>query len=125
MPYKPLHPCNHPGCPNLTRERFCDVHRKQEHSNYNKYTRDKVATAFYNSPAWRSLSKLKLARDPFCEICRGRGEFVKATCVDHVKEMRDDGVALDIENLQSLCQSCHSRKSLLERQKRRIGPGGG
>jgi len=125
MPYKPPHPCNYPGCPNLTRERFCDSHRKQDYSNYNKHHRNKAAIDFYNTSAWRNLSKIKLSRDPFCEMCRARGLYVNASCVDHIREISDGGALLDIENLQSLCQGCHSRKSLIERQKRRIRARGG
>lgn len=34
--------------------------------------------------------------------------------VDHIQPIRFGGAALDMENLQSLCWSCHSAKSVKE-----------
>lgn len=114
MPHKPKHPCAYPGCPNLTHDRFCEVHKKKTDSDYNKYQRDKFSKTFYNTPTWRELRKKKLKLSPFCEECRKNGVIVKATMVDHKVPIKQGGVPLDIENLQSLCWSCHSRKSVQE-----------
>jgi 5-methylcytosine-specific restriction protein A len=35
--------------------------------------------------------------------------------LDHIKPIRLGGEMYDIENLQSLCKSCHGRKSAKER----------
>jgi 5-methylcytosine-specific restriction endonuclease McrA len=34
--------------------------------------------------------------------------------VDHVTPLRDGGAKYDLENLQALCKSCHSRKTAAE-----------
>ena len=34
--------------------------------------------------------------------------------VDHIQPIKQGGQALDMDNLQSLCWSCHSAKSIKE-----------
>lgn len=59
-----------------------------------------------------------LARQPVCAdpfgIHAERGEVVVATEVDHIVPKRLGGRD-EIENLQALCKSCHSRKTMMER----------
>jgi len=62
---------------------------------------------FYNSSAWKKLRRMKLARSPLCEECRR-----PATDVDHKVSIHKGGHPLDMTNLQSLCHSCHSRKTM-------------
>ena len=51
----------------------------------------------------------KLRRNPLCEECLTKGVYVAATHVHHKIEVKDDpSRKLDIDNLQSLCNSCHS-----------------
>ena len=116
MPRKPMTPCRYPGCPNLVEagERYCHEHKKIVDRNYNKYERDKKSQLFYQSKEWKSLRKKKLEINPFCEECLRKGKFTKATMVDHIKPIKQGGSALDMNNLQSLCWSCHSKKSAEE-----------
>lgn len=60
---------------------------------------------------WRRVRAAKLADSPFCEGCRGLGLEVPATQVDHVRALAAGGTH-DAGNLRSLCQSCHSRKTV-------------
>lgn len=62
---------------------------------------------FYQSKRWRELRALKLAKNRTCEHCGAA-----ATHVDHMlaREKRPD-LELAMSNLQSLCHSCHSRKT--------------
>lgn len=114
MPYKPKHPCGMTGCPELTDKRFCPKHEKQNDKIYNTYYRDKGADKFYQSDAWRRLREQKLYEQPLCEECLKSKRFVNARMVDHIIPIKQGGGSLDITNLQSLCWSCHSRKSSLE-----------
>ena len=123
MPRKPPHPCGRNGCGELTYERFCKKHQSEANANYDKYERDKAMKRFYNSPAWVALKKRKLSIDPFCELCKKSGTLVKATAVDHIQEIKQGGSRLDISNLQSLCWSCHSRKTIQERNKNKVRQG--
>ncbi|MFI3167112.1 MAG: HNH endonuclease [Bacillota bacterium] len=114
MPTKPKTPCRYPSCPELTTERYCEKHKKLEEKNYNQYQRNKKTQRFYQSKEWLALRKVKLASQPMCEECLRNGKYVKAKMVDHIKPIRQGGAMLDIVNLQSLCWSCHSRKSAEE-----------
>jgi 5-methylcytosine-specific restriction protein A len=114
MPYKPQKPCAYPNCTELTRERYCEKHKYQETKDYNDNRRDRTAQTFYESQQWRQVRKMKLTADPFCEECRKGGILIKAAVVDHIIPIKQGGSALDMNNLQSLCWSCHSRKSAVE-----------
>lgn len=64
---------------------------------------------------WRKLRALKIARDPLCEACKGRGLVVPADDVDHIEPIvRAPELAYVVSNLQSLCRSCHVRKTHAE-----------
>ena len=81
---------------------------------------------FYTSKAWRSLRRYKLAKEPFCEKCLKRLILTAATEVHHVEEVqRVPEKALDIDNLQSLCKSCHSEETAAEAKARRAAERGG
>ncbi|MGO5027603.1 HNH endonuclease signature motif containing protein [Candidatus Agathobaculum pullicola] len=57
----------------------------------------------------------ELAREPFCRDCARRGLRVYATDVDHVVPHDGDwSKFVDPENMQSLCHSCHSAKTIAE-----------
>lgn len=61
---------------------------------------------FYNSKIWRNLRARFLKQHPVCRC------GVPATQVDHKRSVREDwNLRLALENLQALCQSCHSRKT--------------
>lgn len=114
MPHKPLKPCRYAGCPNLTDGYFCPIHKKMEDQKYNKYQRNQEVQSFYNSNAWRKLRARFLVEHPFCVECRKYGRLTKATIVDHIVPIRQGGPAMDEDNLQPLCWSCHSSKSIKE-----------
>ena len=68
-------------------------------------------TEFYQSTPWRKLRALKLEQEPMCEECLRVGRLTPAQMVDHIVPINKSGASLDIENLQSLCNACHARKS--------------
>jgi 5-methylcytosine-specific restriction protein A len=56
-----------------------------------------------------------LARDPFCVVCQAAGLLEVATDVDHIEPHHGDPARFwCLENLQSLCHRCHSRKTAAE-----------
>lgn len=114
MALKPLRPCAHIGCSELTRSIYCSRHQPKDTQR-----RSSDAAAWhrwYSLPIFRDrLRPEQLLREPFCRECAKRGERVRATDVDHVIPHR--GVwrlFADPGNLQSLCHSCHSRKTAAE-----------
>ena len=117
MPWKAKKVCGWPGCPETTDGRYCDKHKKLANQQYDGSGRNQQAKQFYESTAWRNLRKMKINRQPFCEECKKFNQIVRAECVDHIVEIKDGGAPLDMDNLQSLCRSCHSRKTLQGRNK--------
>jgi 5-methylcytosine-specific restriction protein A len=67
--------------------------------------------AFYKSPAWRKLRAMQLAAHPLCADCVAGGRLRAASEVHHKigRKLRPD-LALDLDNLMSLCKSCHSKR---------------
>ena len=67
---------------------------------------------FYNDRVWRKKRKDIIERDnKECQKCKRRGKFNKATCVHHKKHLRENPLlALDDDNLESLCDSCHNEE---------------
>lgn len=119
MAMKPLRPCRHPGCPELTREGYCSRHKpkragRRASAEYH---------AWYSLPAWTDdLRPVQLLREPWCRECASRGIRTRATVVDHVVPHQGDwGKFIDRANLQSLCKNCHDRKTALEQAKKRRG----
>jgi len=100
MPTKPPHPCNHPGCREVTYERFCARHAGEP-------------TDFRASAAKRGYGRhhqrwrlLVLHRDPICAICGSELSDV----ADHIQRLQDGG-EWSLENGQGLCRPCHSFKT--------------
>lgn len=116
MANKPLRPCRHPGCTALVSDGYCDLHRPKDR-------RSAAAKSWhwmYLTPEWtEDLRPGQLLREPFCRECARHGARTRATEVDHIQPHRGDWtVFTDRSNLQSLCHSCHSRKTMAEmRQK--------
>ena len=63
---------------------------------------------------WQKLRRYKLAGDPFCVVCNR-----SADQVDHIVPINDGGDRLDPQNLQSMCQGCHSRKTAIDKKNRK------
>lgn len=116
MPSRSLKPCNKPGCSQLTTGRYCDVHVVQKTNDnryYDRYARDKKATTFYHSVAWKKARKLAIMKSHgLCVQCYEEGKIVPGRVVDHIIPLKEDWTkATDIDNLQYLCQTCHNRKT--------------
>ena len=108
MPKTPKRPCRYPCCPNL-----CDsgVYCR-EHSQYSSdRLRGNAEARGYNAE-WRRARKAFLQQNPLCSECRKAGKLTPATVVDHIIPHRGDKrLFWDEKNWQSLCKSCHDKKT--------------
>ena len=60
-----------------------------------------------------------LREHPLCGVCAARGRVVPAVVVDHAVPLKDGGARFDAAGLQSLCISCHNRKTARETARKR------
>ena len=104
---KPKRPCSHPGCPNLTDNRFCEEHEKIHNQNYEKYKRNPQTKRRYGR-AWKRIRDKYVSLHPFCELCYEKGILVETEEVHHKKKLSEGGTH-DRDNLIALCKSCHSK----------------
>jgi 5-methylcytosine-specific restriction protein A len=112
MPLRQQKPCAHIGCPNLTRERYCDQHKQQ----VRRYDRERgtAAQRGYDS-RWRKARLMFLRKHPLCVDCMKQGRVTPATDVDHIVPHRGNRELFwDESNWQALCHACHSRKTARE-----------
>ena len=73
----------------------------------------KHKNSFYASKDWRSMREYKLHINPTCEMCLSLYErIIPATEIDHIVPLwKAPEMALEPNNLQSLCTRCHILKT--------------
>lgn len=115
--------CSEGGCTGIAvTGAFCELHvdpLKRATRNAPRHERD----AWYTRKEWRGVygvRGMKIRRNPMCEIA-GCGK--RATDVHHIDgSWKENGNwflflgGYDLENLQSLCKSCHARITMEEMQ---------
>lgn len=75
-------------------------------------TRGSAASRGYDAQ-WRRIRARHLSAHPLCVDCLKHGRTEAAGHVDHIIPLRKGGTHA-AGNLQSLCASCHSRKTAKE-----------
>lgn len=113
MPPKVKKPCSKVGCPELTVDRFCEHHRKQETKVYEQQ-RGSASSRGYDS-RWRRERVRFLKRNPLCIYCEGEGRYEAATVVDHIEPHKGSYDKFwDRANWQPLCKRHHDIKTATE-----------
>ena len=122
--------CSFGGCKRLINlnERYCSKHKpKDSHTSKSS----DYANEIHSSNRWRRTSLLYREAHPMCEQClreaeegdqsRGKraGMIQLATSVDHIVPLFANGSPYDWDNLQSLCDYHHSKKSQAEREQKK------
>lgn len=104
--------CSQLGCQNARSKlnTYCMEHGSLQHTNQDKHNA-------YNNPAWRTIRRAQLSKQPLCQSCLINGQVVSAKHVDHVFPWRQIGEHSFLQNIwQSLCHDCHSYKTGQERK---------
>lgn len=97
--------------------------RRQTDQRYNTARRAQRGPDPRSTARWRRVRARQLAQQPLCAdpdgVHAAQGRVEVATAVDHVQGVweREDLVFAEA-NLQSLCTTCHARKSARERHER-------
>lgn len=74
-----------------------------------------AARRLYNDPKWKAARLVHLRANSICADCDELGVVEAATDVDHITPHKGDRKLFwDRKNWQSLCHSCHSRKTARE-----------
>lgn len=106
----PLKPCKHPGCKEYAVVNgYCEKHKKDKFNFFRYVKRISPSKLGYNR-RWDRERKEFLKANPLCKIC-GR----PATEVDHIIPHKGNQILFwNKSNWQSLCHSCHSKKTIRE-----------
>ena len=114
------HPCKHFGCRKLlAKSGYCEKHKpvitaiKKAAFDPDYVERNR----FYQRVSWKRTRLAQLQREPLCRKCRAVNKLSEATIVDHIKPIAMGGDKYAYENLQSLCASCHNRKTRVDTNK--------
>lgn len=71
------------------------------------------AKKFYNSKQWKKCREaFKESKFHICERCQGVGEEVHHKIYLSPDNINDPYITLSFENLELLCQSCHSKEHM-------------
>lgn len=74
------------------------------------------AKTFYTSAKWKKVRATYLAEHPYCERCLALGKVTPAEHVHHKQyidtpaKVANPMLALNPENLEALCEPCHSQE---------------
>ena len=119
MPAKPKRPCAKPGCFKLVEAGYCAKHKQDDKKqraeaarHYDIYLRDQKSKLFYKSRAWQAARQRVLTRYNYlCQDCLRENRITQADTVHHRVEISKVwSKRLDMDNLVSLCASCHNRR---------------
>jgi 5-methylcytosine-specific restriction protein A len=110
MAQRVMRQCNHPGCPALVKEGYCEAH-KSDADMYRPSSNERG----YDS-RWRAYRASYLSRHPLCVECEKQGRVTRATDVDHIVPVKgqDDPLFWKESNHQSLCGFHHKSKTAKE-----------
>jgi 5-methylcytosine-specific restriction protein A len=84
---------------------YCEKHKRQ---NNRQRAKGNFRERGYTT-SWDKVKAMKKRRDPLCEPCLKEGWLVPVHIVHHIKPVEEGGAMLDMDNLMSVCRTCHGK----------------
>ncbi len=72
---------------------------------------------FYNGQPWRKCRKSYHSTTPYCEVAHYENRLTAGKDVDHIIPIRLGGAMYDPDNLMTMGQHYHRKKSAMEQHK--------
>lgn len=120
MPPRAKRPCRHRGCAAVTNDisGYCENHQQQHAGDgWRNYQPGKTRQERGYGRPWEIKRARIMKRDKYlCQNCRRDGIATKASSVDHIIPKAHGGTDDDFY-LESLCWSCHRKKTATERTR--------
>ena len=112
--------CPSHGIYDAIENKQCPLCKKQNDKTYDNTLRAKDRQKIYNTKRWKQVRDTVRVRDCFmCQECKRNGIDTIGVECDHIVELSDDvSKAYDVDNVELLCVSCHSKKTEIEKQNR-------
>lgn len=108
MPVRPLKACGHPSCKRLVKNGYCEQHQRPAWQKRNDSPKRITGRRL------QAMRRELFNQQPLCQLCLAEGRTTVAVERDHIVALSQGG-ADDVANTQSICASCHDKKSLEER----------
>ena len=105
-------PCKKCKMPCNSKDGYCD---ECEKSTFSYDQRRGSASSRGYDRRWEKARLAFLVANPLCVHCKAEGRIERATVVDHIVDHKGDRERFwDKSNLQALCVTHHSRKTINE-----------
>ena len=83
-----------------------------------------INNKFYHSKEWANLRNMYIQLHPLCERCYAKGFIIPAEIVHHKIHLTEDNVndpsiALNMDNLESVCRDCHNQEHFGSQEEKR------
>jgi len=78
------------------------------------YSKPEIAKLYYGR-RWKRLRQMFIRYNPLCVNCKDNNIIMEGQVVDHIKPVSEDKDGFYVwKNLQTLCRTCHSKKTAKE-----------
>ncbi len=115
--------CRRPSCSCIALlNGYCEDHQgeiKEVKKEWKKDFKCRSYKHLYDSARWKRRREKQLKKQPLCEECLKQGIITIAAIADHIEDHKGDLAKFFQGKLQSLCPSCHSKKTNRDNFSRR------
>ncbi len=98
-------------------ETYCSTHKhikqiERYHASKSHVYECRQWSYLYNTCRWKKRRAAQLIKQPLCEQCLRDGVIRIATVCDHIIDHKGDRNSFYNGEVQTMCHSCHSRKTM-------------